>query len=134
MVISKTFYYEKRLDVVLDEPFTILKEDLEDTNSFYKKLDQALSEVNHWNRDPFDQRTMLEVRNLYETDINLDEDVESEVENNLSLFYHQNDYSRFYYFFQSICEIRNIIAGFSRSSQEMNLPFSDAAPSCEEAL
>ena len=96
--VSKTFYYEKRLDVVLDEPFTILKEDLEDTNSFYKKLDQALSEVNHWNRDPFDQRTMLEVRNLYETDINLDEDVESEVENNLSLFYHQNDYSRFYYF------------------------------------
>lgn len=36
--VSKTFYYEKRLDVVLDEPFTILKEDLEDTNSFYKRF------------------------------------------------------------------------------------------------
>lgn len=29
--VSKNFYHEKRLDVVLDEPFTILKEDLEDT-------------------------------------------------------------------------------------------------------
>ena len=46
--VSKSFYHQKRLDVVLDEPFTILKEDLEDTNSFYKKIDQALSEANHF--------------------------------------------------------------------------------------
>lgn len=36
--VSKDFYHRKRLDVVLDESFTILKEDLEDTSSFYKKL------------------------------------------------------------------------------------------------
>lgn len=96
--VSKDFYHEKRLDVVLDEPFTILKEDLEDTNSFYKKIDQALSEANFWKRDPFDPRTMLEVRNLYEADIILDENGKSEIEKELASFYHKHDYSRFYYF------------------------------------
>lgn len=94
--VSKNFYHEKRLDVVLDESFTILKEDLEDTTSFCKKIDRALSETLHWKRDPFDSKTMLEVRNLYETDINLDEDDESEIEKELVHFYHQHDYSRFY--------------------------------------
>lgn len=65
--------------MVLDESFTILKEDLEDTSSFYKKIDQALSEAFRWKRDPFDSKTMLEVRNLYETDIDLDKDDESEI-------------------------------------------------------
>ena len=96
--VSKNFYHEKRLDVVLDESFTILKEDLEDATSFCKKIDRALSETLHWKRDPFDSKTMLEVRNLYETDINLDEDDESEIEKELVHFYHQHDYSRFYYF------------------------------------
>lgn len=96
--VSKNFYHEKRLDVVLDESFTILKEDLEDATSFCKKIDRALSETLHWKRDPFDSKTMLEVRNLYETDINLDEDDESEIEKELVFFYHQHDYSRFYYF------------------------------------
>lgn len=90
--VSKDFYHEKRLDVVLDEPFTILKEDLEDTNSFYKKIGQALSEANYWKRDPFDPRTMLEVRNLYEADIILDENGKSEIEKELASFYHQHDY------------------------------------------
>ncbi len=44
---------------------------------------------------------MLEVRNLFETDINLDEDGESEIEKELALSYHQHDYSRFYYFSES---------------------------------
>lgn len=96
--ISKAFFKSRRLDVVMEEKFTILKEDLKDNTSFFNKLDQALREVCHWNRDPFDRRTMLEVRNLFETDINVDEDGESEIEKELASSYHRHDYSRFYYF------------------------------------
>lgn len=85
----------------MEERFTILKEDLANNTALFDKLDQALREVCHWNRDPFDQRTMLEVRNLFETDINLDEDGESEIEKELASSYHQHDYSRFYYFSES---------------------------------
>lgn len=99
--VSRAFFRSHRLDVVMEEKFTILKEDLVDNTAFFNKLDQALREVSNWNRDPFDRRTMLEVRNLYETDINIDEDGESEVEKELSSVYHQHDYSRFYYFDES---------------------------------
>ena len=96
--VSKAFFKSRRLDVVMEERFTILKEDLVDNTAFFNKLNQALREVSNWNRDAFDRKTMLEVRNLYETDVNLDEDGESEVEKELSHLYHQHDYSRFYYF------------------------------------
>lgn len=96
--VSKAFFKSRRLDVVIEEKFTILKEDLKDNTSFFNKLDQALREVCHWNRDPFDRRTMLEVRNLFETDINVEEDSESEIEKELASSYHRHDYSRFYYF------------------------------------
>lgn len=96
--VSKAFFKSHRLDVVMEEKFTILKEDLKDNTSFFNKLDQALREVCNWNRDPFDRRTMLEVRNLFETDINVDEDGESEIEKELASSYHRHDYSRFYYF------------------------------------
>ena len=96
--VSKAFFNSRRLDVVMEEKFTILKEDLTDNTAFFNKLDQVLREVCNWNRDPFDRRTMLEVRNLYESDIDLDEDGESEIEKELTSSYHQHDYSRFYYF------------------------------------
>lgn len=96
--VSKAFFRSHRLDVVMEEKFTILKEDLADNTAFFNKLDQALREVSNWNRDSFDRRTMLEVRNLFEADINLDDDGESEIEIELASFYHQHDYSRFYYF------------------------------------
>ena len=96
--VTKAFFRSRRLDVVMEEKFTILKEDLADNTALFDKLDQALREVCHWNRDPFDRRTMLEVRNLFETDINLDETGESEIEKELASSYHQHDYSRFYYF------------------------------------
>lgn len=96
--VSKAFFRSRRLDVVMEEKFTFLKEDLADNTAFFNKLDQALREVSNWNRDPFDRRTMLEVRNLYETDVDLNEYGESEIEKELASFYHQHDYSRFYYF------------------------------------
>lgn len=107
--VSKAFFRSRRLDVVMEEKFTILKEDLVDNAAFFNKLDQALREVSNWNRDSFDRRTMLEVRNLFETDIDLGEDGESEIEKELSSFYHQHDYSRFYYFAEADGVSRNII-------------------------
>lgn len=96
--VSKSFFRSSRLDVVMEEKFTILKEDLANNTAFFNKLDQALREVSNWNRDPFDRKTMLEVRNLYETDISLDGYSESKIKKELASFYQQHDYSRFYYF------------------------------------
>lgn len=107
--VSKAFFKSRRLDVVMEEKFTILKEDLANNTVFFNKLDQALREVSNWNRDPFDRRTMLEVRNLFETDINLDEGSESEIEKELASSYHQHDYSRFYYFAETDVLTGNII-------------------------
>lgn len=110
--VSRAFFRSRRLDVLMEERFTILEEDLSDNTAFYNKLDQALREVSHWNRDPFDRRTMLEVRNLYETDIRLDEDAASEVKKELETFYHQHDYSHFYYFSETdgvSCDVMNDI-------------------------
>ena len=94
--VSKNFYHANRLDVVMEERFTLLKEDLEDNTAFFAKLDQALREVATWKRDPFDKRTMLEVRNLFETGIDLSEDNDSE-SSITNIDFHQHDYSRFIY-------------------------------------
>lgn len=98
--VSKQFYHNLRLDIVMEERFTILKEDLTSKVALYNKLDQALREVSNWNRDDFNHRTMLEVRNLFETDVDLDETkrIENETLKGESFKYHQYDYSRFYYF------------------------------------
>lgn len=93
--VSKNFYHTHRLDIVMEERFTILKEDLETQLAFYSKLDQALRETITWRRDPFDTRTMLEVRNLFETGIELNESEEViEITNS---DFHRHDYSRFVY-------------------------------------
>ena len=98
--ISKAFFKQKRLDVVVEEKFAILKEDLADNTAFFNKLDQALREVNNWNRDAFDNRTMLEVRNIFEADIDLDES-NSDTEASGVTSYREYDYSRFYFFNES---------------------------------
>lgn len=95
--VSKEYYHSRRLDVVMEERYTFLKEDLSSKTAFFNKLDQALRESNTWHRDEFDSRTMLEVRNLFETDVDLSEETEeSEEVSNTS--YRNYDYSRFYYF------------------------------------
>lgn len=94
--ISMAFFRQHRLDVPLEERFTFLKEDLDSNEAFFSKIDMALVEANHWNRDPFDSRTMLEVRNLFETGIDLSEE-ESAHTGELQVS-NEYDYSRFYYF------------------------------------
>lgn len=95
--VTKAFYQSHRLDVVMEEKFTIFKEDLENKAAFFDKLDQVLREVSKWNRDSFEHRMMLEVRNLFETDIILDEKTESDIETEPAASCHRHDYSRFYY-------------------------------------
>lgn len=107
--VTKDFFRAHRLDVVMEEKFTILKEDLADNASFFSKLDQALREVSHWNRDPFDRQTMLEVRNLFEADVTFDDD-KAEIEKELALSYHQYDYSRFYFFSETDQLIESVIS------------------------
>ena len=94
--VSKNFYHSNRLDIIMEERFTILEEDLESNTAFFTKLDQILRETTTWKRDPFDKRTMLEVRNLFETGIDLSDVAENEETLSDSDF-HQHDYSRFIY-------------------------------------
>lgn len=93
--VSKSFYTNERLDVVCEEPFTILKEDLSNKGAFFGKINQALTLANTWHRDSFDSKTMLEVRSLFETDIKQTEDAQDEHFESVS--YHDNYYSCFYY-------------------------------------
>lgn len=96
--VTKSFFHKKRMDVATEERFTILKEDLETNTSFFAKLDQALREVSNWKRDPFDHRTMLEVRNLFETDVDFGTPSSTDESSSDNFKYQQHDYSRLYYF------------------------------------
>lgn len=96
--VSGAFFKARCLDVVMEERFTILKEDLADKAAFFGKLDQALREAVHWNRDSFDPRTMLEVRSLFETDLIPEAAGETGNDREQAGPYHRHDYSRFYYF------------------------------------
>ena len=95
--VSKEYYKSLRLDVVLEEKFTILKEDLNSKAAFFDKLDQALREVGNWNRDIFDSRSMLEVRNLFETNIDLKDESQPDNDDADAIVYRDFDYSRFYF-------------------------------------
>jgi len=96
--ITKAFYHEHRLNVPLEERFTFLKEDLDSNESFLAKIDQAFVEVIKWNRDSFDDRTMLEVRNLFETGIDLSAEEDVPVPPTQLRSRENYDYSRFYFF------------------------------------
>lgn len=65
--VTKAFYQSHRLDVVMEEKFTIFKEDLENKAAFFYKLDQALREVSKWNRDSLLQKTPACVFCLWKT-------------------------------------------------------------------
>ena len=94
--ISKQFFHDQHLNVILEEGFTFLKEDMADKSSFFAKLDEALREAKHWKRDLFDAKLMYEVRGLFETDL---EELTTESETGDESFaYHEHDYSRFYFF------------------------------------
>ena len=64
--IGKDCYYDKRLNIIMEESFTFLKEDLSSKQAFYDKIDQAYQKVLPWYRDSFDQDTMNKIRQLFE--------------------------------------------------------------------
>lgn len=90
--ISKAFFRSKKLNIVLEERFTFLKEDLADNAAFFHKLNLAFSDVNHWHtNDPFDMRTMIEVRKLFEVEVVVNQEQQRIIRQD------RRDYSRFYF-------------------------------------
>lgn len=67
--ITKGFYSSKRLNVVTEEHFTLLKEDFESKISLYEKINEAIADVSRFIRTPFDDDLMFEVRSLFEADL-----------------------------------------------------------------
>lgn len=97
--ISRDFYLSRKLNVVTEEQFTFLKDDLADAGSFSDKLYSALQYVSSWLRDPFDERTMLEVRSLFESDIDLSSPVPADPAAPVVMpLSRRNDYSRLSFF------------------------------------
>lgn len=99
--VSQAFFSAQRLDVIMEEKFTLLKDDLVDNAVFFAKINQAMGEVIHWKRDAFDPKMMLEVRNLFETNIDMVAAGKTAIAPAPTLAYNQHDYSRFYYFAQA---------------------------------
>ena len=95
--VSGAFFRSKRMDVVMEERFTFLREDLADKAAFFGKLDQALREVVKWRRDPFDARAMLEVRRLFEANVPEDGAEADDVAQEGPAEALEPDYSRLYY-------------------------------------
>lgn len=54
--ISEEYYHSMRLDIVTEEKFTILKEDLSSNAAFFNKLDEALREVGCLNKVLFERK------------------------------------------------------------------------------
>ena len=110
--ISEECYHSMRLDVVTEEKFTILKEDLSTNTAFFKKLDDALREVHYWYRDAFDDKTMRDIRGLFEPDYSV---AESQDMQELSAEpYHEYQYSRFYYFTSGDKQLHDSVAEMAR--------------------
>lgn len=95
--VSEAYYKTKQLDLVLEESFTFVQEDLADQQSFLKKLNLALAQVTEWHRVPFDDRMMLEVRSLFEPAANLQQPEHQAKKNPVEIPYESHDYSRLYF-------------------------------------
>lgn len=111
--ITRDYFHAKRLDIVTEDRFTLLKEDLETNTAFFKKLDDALREVNYWYRDSFDTNTMDEVRRLFEPDYYPDKPTQVPITNDS--LRSKYDYSRFYYFTADDPEFHAALAEIARS-------------------
>lgn len=74
--ISRSAYETLHLNVVTEEEFTLLKDDLESKISLYDKINRALANVNAWDRTDFGADLQFEVRSLFEADLKADTRVE----------------------------------------------------------
>ena len=110
--VSQEYYHAKRLDIVAEEKFTILKEDLTSNAAFFKKIDDALKEANHWYRDSFDEKAMHDVRKLFEPDyssVEAPSTLTDVIEPNTNY-----DYSRLYYFQEGDSKFRSLVSEMVR--------------------
>ena len=106
--ISVSFFKKRRLDIILEESFTLLKEDISDKAAFYHKINRALTYVNQWKRDPFSEETMLKVRGLFEVQVERRQE-KNEIGHSATISNCQRDYSRFYYISSNYEEMDRII-------------------------
>lgn len=93
--ISANFFKGRRMDTVLEESFTLLKEDFSDKAAFFRKISEALAHASQWNRDAFSEQVMLKVRGLFEAELDCGE--KSEEKPSATVANRRRDYSRFYY-------------------------------------
>ena len=111
--VTEEYYHSMRLDIVTEEKFTILKEDLSTNTAFFKKLDDALREVHYWYRDTFDDKTMRDVRGLFEPSYSSLTESPTEQEK-VTEPYHNYEYSRFYYFVSGDQQLHDSIKEMAR--------------------
>ncbi len=95
--VTREYFRKKRLDVVIEERFTFLREDLEDNDAFFQKINQTLRETRTWHRAPFDAQMEREVRRLFESDQEAIPGEKDMAEEQEPAGLPENDYSRFYY-------------------------------------
>lgn len=94
--ISQSYYAQKRMDVVSESQFTLVKEDIATPAAMQKKLAQAVNEVKMWHRPRFDDELMYNTRCLFEGDItrySVQPDNSEELKRN-----HQVAYSKFLFY------------------------------------
>ncbi|MBO8161737.1 MAG: ATP-dependent helicase [Thermosipho sp. (in: Bacteria)] len=75
--ITKEEFYEKRLDIVSPEGWTILKDDLSTSDGMLSKIVDMFDRFEPSNCDAFDIQTMIEVRRFFETE----EQIQGNLEN-----------------------------------------------------
>ena len=94
--ISTAFFKKHRLDTVLEESFTLLKEDHANKAAFFRKVSKALAYASQWNRDVFSEETMLKTRGLFEAEVDC-VGSKTEIKPSATVSDCRQNYSRFYY-------------------------------------
>jgi len=74
--ISMDFYRSRRMDLVMEETLTFLKEDLNDQEAFQSKLSKSIFFARNWGTDAFTPLLMKQVRSLFEPDVDMEEEEE----------------------------------------------------------
>lgn len=83
--ISRSEFYELRLEIVCEEEFVLFKEDLLSTKLLNKKIDQAYGKVSFGVRDNFDSELMKRVRGFFEPNIIVDKSKKENIYSKLIL-------------------------------------------------
>lgn len=84
--ISKKQYEDLRLDIASEIEYTLLKDDLENVNSFYGKICAIFDKDAYYPHATFTESRMLKVREMWETNITLSNKDEDKHYSTLTVF------------------------------------------------